>query len=239
MAEYYPLLAKAVAGLQNSTPEIRRAVYERAHKALLAQLKNLDPPIAESDVARETDALAGAVARLEAELASANGHAGDRPEAPAQKPSPQRPAPQRASSQGTPPQGTPSQSVASVEPAANAAASAAPSPGASASRPIMPPRRDAGSMPGQAASSQPVPSQGVSAQRPSGQSLPGAAARPPRPMPSASSPSAAKLAVRQNPTEQEAPDISPVKVPAAPRPPEPPAQKSGAGPGKGQGCRTS
>jgi hypothetical protein len=73
MAEYYPLLAKAVAGLSNSTPDMRRAVYERARNALLTQLKSLDPPIADADVAKETDALDAAVARLEAELAGAKG----------------------------------------------------------------------------------------------------------------------------------------------------------------------
>lgn len=73
MAEYYPLLAKAVTGLSNSTPEMRRAVYERARNALLTQLRSLDPPIAEADVAKETDALDAAVARLEAELMGGNG----------------------------------------------------------------------------------------------------------------------------------------------------------------------
>src|SRR6185437_13874839 len=75
MAEYYPLLAKAVAGIPNSTPEMRRAVYERARKALLAQLTNLDPPIPESDIARETESLDAAVERLEAELANPKGKA--------------------------------------------------------------------------------------------------------------------------------------------------------------------
>jgi len=68
MAEYYPLLAKAVAGLPNSTPATRRAVYERARKALLAQLHNLQPPLSEADVAREAKALDMAMARLEADM---------------------------------------------------------------------------------------------------------------------------------------------------------------------------
>ncbi len=99
MAEYYPLLAKAIAGLPNSTPETRRAVYERARKALLAQLQNLEPPLAAADVARESDALAGAVARLEAELAGLDGYGAERPRpnppvAPAPAPkAPGRPAP--------------------------------------------------------------------------------------------------------------------------------------------------
>jgi hypothetical protein len=73
MAEYYPLLAKAIAGLPNSTPETRRAVYERARKALLAQLHNLQPPVPDADVAHETQALDMAMARLESEFAAPNG----------------------------------------------------------------------------------------------------------------------------------------------------------------------
>ena len=92
MAEYYPLLAKAVAGLPNSTPEIRRAVYERARKALLAQLHSLDPPLAEADIARETDALDSAVARLEAELLAQTGFVEESPQAVAPvMPSPNTP----------------------------------------------------------------------------------------------------------------------------------------------------
>ena len=70
MADYYPLLAKAVAGLPNSTPETRGAVYERARNALLGQLRRLEPPVPEADIERESQALEVAVARLEAEFAS-------------------------------------------------------------------------------------------------------------------------------------------------------------------------
>lgn len=92
MAEYYPLLAKAIASLPNSTPEARRAVYERARKALLAQLQNLQPPVPEADVARETQALDMAVARLEAELAAPNGPTA-RPAEPPRPPGAPRPMP--------------------------------------------------------------------------------------------------------------------------------------------------
>jgi len=68
MAEYYPLLAKAVSGLSNSTPEARRSIYERARKALINQLRSIQPPIAEADIDRESDSLDAAIARLEAEL---------------------------------------------------------------------------------------------------------------------------------------------------------------------------
>ena len=68
MAEYYPLLAKAVASLPNSTPDSRKVVYERARKALIGQLRTLHPPVPDDDIERESVALDSAVARLEAEL---------------------------------------------------------------------------------------------------------------------------------------------------------------------------
>ena len=41
MADYYPLIARAIAGLDPSAPgESRRALYERARSALIAQLRD-------------------------------------------------------------------------------------------------------------------------------------------------------------------------------------------------------
>ncbi|MGA7655528.1 MAG: hypothetical protein WCA96_01930, partial [Methylocella sp.] len=68
MADYYPLLAKAVAGLPNSTAETRHAIYERARKALFGQLRNLDPPVPAETIEREAQALERAVAQLETEM---------------------------------------------------------------------------------------------------------------------------------------------------------------------------
>jgi len=73
MADYYPLLAKAVAGLLDSTAEARHAIYERARGALFRQLRNLDPPVPEEAIKREAQALEVAVARLETEIASRSG----------------------------------------------------------------------------------------------------------------------------------------------------------------------
>jgi hypothetical protein len=70
MADYYPLLAKAVAGLPESTAEARHAIYERARAALFGQLRNLDPPVPEQAIEREAQALEVAVAQLETEIAS-------------------------------------------------------------------------------------------------------------------------------------------------------------------------
>ncbi|WP_137045876.1 hypothetical protein [Pseudolabrys sp. FHR47] len=69
MADYYPLIARAVAGLDNNTGENRRALYERARTALVNQLRSVDPPIEESDITRERLALEDAIRRLEAEAA--------------------------------------------------------------------------------------------------------------------------------------------------------------------------
>lgn len=172
MTEYYPLLAKAVAGLPNSTPEIRRAVYERARKALLTQLNNLDPPLAESDVARETQALDGAVARLEAELTGLNGHAAEKPQA-------------------APP----------VMPASKAPARAAPPPVSPASRTMMPPPRQAGPMSAQGVPSPAPMPPGLTSPGPRSAGPRSPEPTPPGPMPSPPLPPTAKLAARQNPAE--------------------------------------
>lgn len=84
MADYYPLLSRAVGGLSDSSAEARRSIYERARKALIGQLQAIQPPIAEADIARETDALDEAVARIEAEIAGKA--AAEASKAPAGKP---------------------------------------------------------------------------------------------------------------------------------------------------------
>ena len=69
MADYQPLLTRAVANLPStSTVATRRAIYERARKAQLAQLATLRPPLPESDIAREEEALDQAIALVEAKF---------------------------------------------------------------------------------------------------------------------------------------------------------------------------
>jgi hypothetical protein len=70
MADYYPLLAKAVSGLKTSTPEARHAIYDRARKALLGQLRAMQPPAPDGAIEREAEALDEAIARLESEFLS-------------------------------------------------------------------------------------------------------------------------------------------------------------------------
>ena len=62
MADYYPLLSRAVGALSDSSADARRSIYDRARKALVGQLQAIQPPIAEADIARETDSLDEAVA---------------------------------------------------------------------------------------------------------------------------------------------------------------------------------
>lgn len=70
MADYYPLIARAVAGLDaNATGETRRALYERARTALIAQLRGVEPALSEAEITRERLALEEAVRRVEAEAA--------------------------------------------------------------------------------------------------------------------------------------------------------------------------
>ncbi len=81
MADFYPILARAVAGLPDNTAETRRAIYDRARTALVAQLRGLDPPLSEAEIMRERLALDEAVARIEA----------DYDEAPAEQPAAEGP----------------------------------------------------------------------------------------------------------------------------------------------------
>jgi hypothetical protein len=70
MADYYPLIARAIAGLDPSAPgEARRALYERARAALIAQLRSVEPPLSESEITRERLSLEEAVRKVESEAA--------------------------------------------------------------------------------------------------------------------------------------------------------------------------
>src|SRR5436190_279949 len=82
MADYYPLVARAVAGLEKNTGEGRRMLYERARTALVAQLRGMnDPPLTEAEITRERLALEEAIRKVEAEAAR-RGREGPRPEPP-------------------------------------------------------------------------------------------------------------------------------------------------------------
>ena len=67
MANYYPLIARAVAGLDLNTGDTRRTLYERARTALVAQLRGLEPKLDDSEITRERLALEEAIRKVETE----------------------------------------------------------------------------------------------------------------------------------------------------------------------------
>jgi hypothetical protein len=94
MADYYPLIARAIAGLDPSAPgEQRRALYERARTALISQLRSVQPALSEAEITRERLALEDAVRRVEADaVRRATAHQAASPETPRERPAPPPPA---------------------------------------------------------------------------------------------------------------------------------------------------
>ena len=95
MADYHPLILRAVEGLDKNTGENRRALYERARIALVAQLRGVQPALDESEITRERLALEEAIRKVEAESARKareEPRQPPAPRAPAQRPAPPRPA---------------------------------------------------------------------------------------------------------------------------------------------------
>ncbi|MEZ5889582.1 MAG: hypothetical protein R3D52_04535 [Xanthobacteraceae bacterium] len=70
MADYYPLIAKAVEGLQNVSD--RRRLYERGRSALVAELEAFTPPLSQTVITKELLAFEEAIREVEAELAYSN-----------------------------------------------------------------------------------------------------------------------------------------------------------------------
>jgi hypothetical protein len=69
MTDYHPLIARAVEGLPKNTGDARRALYERARSALVAQLRGVQPALSESDITKERLALEESIRKVEAEAA--------------------------------------------------------------------------------------------------------------------------------------------------------------------------
>lgn len=105
MTDYHPLISRAVEGLERSTGEARRALYERARSALVTQLRAVEPPLSESDITKERLALEDAIRKVEAEAARKS-----RAELREQRPAPPlrrepRPEPPRRSEAASNPRG--------------------------------------------------------------------------------------------------------------------------------------
>ncbi len=74
VTDYYSLLARAIAALDTSTAESRRALYDRARTVQIAQLRKLDPALTKSEIARQRAALEHAIRDVEAEAAYGPGN---------------------------------------------------------------------------------------------------------------------------------------------------------------------
>ena len=147
MADYQSLLTRAVANLPNPAAlDARQAIYERARKALLTQLKTLRPPLPESDIAKEAGALEKAIALVEAKHAGGEpaDEAGPEPVPPvaASAAEAEAPEPQPAESLAPRPAPKPAPPGPSRKPAPPAGAERpAPEPQAPQARPVPPPPR--------------------------------------------------------------------------------------------------
>jgi len=145
MADFYPLLDRAIRGLPDNSPEARNALFARARDVLLAQLRGMDPPLPEADVAHELAALDDVIARIEREQGAEGQAAGEKaaegkggqPAAPSVAPqagsaSPAAPAAsQNPAAQGSAPQASaapsnPAHSGAAAPPARVSSAPTAP-----------------------------------------------------------------------------------------------------------------
>ncbi|MEA2993095.1 MAG: hypothetical protein QOD40_2015 [Alphaproteobacteria bacterium] len=146
MADYYPLIARAVAGLDKSTGEARRALYDRARAALVTQLRSVTPSLSESDITRERLALEDSIRKVEAEAARQPRVETPRPDPapPASTPSaiaePKLPAPDPSASASSSSASSSSAATSSEPTRAETPASEPPeTPKRDAPRPQMPP----------------------------------------------------------------------------------------------------
>jgi hypothetical protein len=67
--DYYSIIARAISRLPSKTDEARHGIYERARTALQENLRTLDPPISEAELANAQFALEAAIRRVEQNVA--------------------------------------------------------------------------------------------------------------------------------------------------------------------------
>jgi hypothetical protein len=70
MADYYPILARAVSGLATNNAQARQELYEHARTVFIAQLRRQDPQLSTLESIRQSIALETAILRVEAESQS-------------------------------------------------------------------------------------------------------------------------------------------------------------------------
>jgi len=68
IVDYYAVLSRAIATLEDNTAEVRQKVYERAWQLLAERLAQASPPPADADMRAEQSAFDDAVRRIEGEF---------------------------------------------------------------------------------------------------------------------------------------------------------------------------
>jgi hypothetical protein len=67
MADYYPIVAKAVGALGSNNEDVRRRIYDRARAALLSEVHKLVPALDQSEIMAEQLYLELAIGEIEAD----------------------------------------------------------------------------------------------------------------------------------------------------------------------------
>jgi hypothetical protein len=67
MTDFYPLISDAIAALDKKNGEGRSAFYDRARAILADRLRKADPPLSESIIEQERQALEDAISKVEAD----------------------------------------------------------------------------------------------------------------------------------------------------------------------------
>lgn len=70
MADYYPIVSRAIAQLQDVSEDARMGVYTRARNAQAKHLESSEPPLSEEDLQAELKALEKAILDVEFEIRS-------------------------------------------------------------------------------------------------------------------------------------------------------------------------
>jgi hypothetical protein len=74
MADFYPLIAKAVSALDGNTREARRMLYQRARAAFISEMRRADPALNQSDILVARISLEEAIGKVEAEAQHPGGN---------------------------------------------------------------------------------------------------------------------------------------------------------------------
>jgi len=130
MADYHAILRRAISAMPSPNGEVRRAVYEKARSALVAQLKAFEPPLSPSEITQQRLQLEDAIRRVESEAAKGLLRNPVPPPPPVRPPEPEPVEPEPVVSHAEPAAAPPPPPIVSPQPTPSRPVSA---------RPVVPP----------------------------------------------------------------------------------------------------